>query len=483
MVLKIYNTLTHQKEEFTALKTGKVSFYYCGPTVYWRQHIGGLRGAVCADIVRRSFEYLGYAVNFVSNYTDVGHLTSDEDSGEDKMEKGAKREGKTPQEIATKYIALFEEDSKVLNILPPTRRCRATAYIPEMIAMAQSLLEKDFAYATDLAIYFDVSKAKNYTQLSGQKIEEQIAGAGGGNIEDKQKKHPADFALWFFKAGSHKNALQFWQSPFQSPLVQNGEGFPGWHIECSAMAKKYLGDTLDAHMGGIEHISVHHTNEIAQSESANGVKFVNFWLHNEHLVFNGEKMSKSLRNVVVLDDLRDKKYNPLALRFLFLQAHYRSKQNFSWEALGSAQNGLDNLYKQIGNLGDIVGEISTEYKQAFTEKLSDDFNTPQAVVVLQKLLKSELPGKDKLATVLDFDKVLGLNLKNSGQQLQQELNFEELPSEIQNLIKERETTRQEKDWNKADKIREELQKKNYFIKDTDFGTQIFRMKNLVSASV
>lgn len=277
MVLKIYNTLTRRKEEFKPLQAGKASFYYCGPTVYWTQHIGNLRGVFCADSIWRSLEYLGYQVKFVSNYTDVGHLTGDNegdaDLGEDKMEKGAKREGKTPQEIAEKYIAIYEQDIKDLNILSPTVRCRATDYIPEMIEMTRILLEKGFAYATDLAIYFDVSRAENYTQLSGQKLEEQMAGGGKGVVEDKQKKHSADFVLWFFKAGRHKNALQFWQSPFQSALVKNGAGFPGWHIECSAMAKKHLGATIDLHMGGIEHIPIHHTNEIAQSESANGVKF------------------------------------------------------------------------------------------------------------------------------------------------------------------------------------------------------------------
>ena len=477
MVLKIYNSLTRQKEEFKALKTGEVSFYYCGPTVYWVQHIGNLRGTFCADSIRRSLKYLAYNVNFVSNYTDVGHLTGDNegdaDLGEDRMEKGAKREGKTPQEIAEKYIAIYERDIKDLNILFPTVRCRATDYIPEMIEMTQILLEKGFAYTTDLAVYFDVSKAKNYTQLSGQKIEEQLTGVGKGVVEDTQKKHSADFALWFFRAGRHKNALQFWQSPFQSSLVENGEGFPGWHIECSAMAKKHLGETIDIHMGGIEHIPIHHTNEIAQSESANGVKFANYWLHNEHLGCDGGKMSKSLGNIIVLDDIRKKDYLPLVLRYLFLQTHYRSKQNFTWEALDAAQSGLLHLYNQIGALGNTVGQVSKKFQEKFQEKISADFNVPQALTVVQKLLKSDFLDADKLATVLDFDKVLGLDLKKNSQ-LSQELNIEELSQEIQNLIKTRECARREKDWAKSDELRDKIQNYGYIIKDTDSKMQVFK---------
>ncbi|HTW96541.1 MAG TPA: class I tRNA ligase family protein, partial [Candidatus Methylomirabilis sp.] len=272
--LYLYNTLGRKKEEFKPIKKGQATFYYCGPTVYWVQHIGNLRGSFCADIVHRTLEYLGYKVKMVRNYTDVGHLVSDEDSGEDKMEKGARREGLDPKEIAEKYIAVYEQDTKDLNILEPWRKPRATKHIKEMQAMVKTLLEKGFAYATPLAIYFDVAKFPNYTALSGQNLEKNIIGEGSGDVNDPAKKHARDFALWFFRAGVHANALQFWKSPFKSPLVKAGEGFPGWHIECSAMSKKYLGDTLDIHMGGIEHIPVHHTNEIAQSEAANGVKFV-----------------------------------------------------------------------------------------------------------------------------------------------------------------------------------------------------------------
>jgi len=473
MVLKIYNTLGREKQEFKPLKDGQVSFYYCGPTVYWTQHIGNLRGNFCADSIRRSLEYLGYAVNFVSNYTDVGHLVSDEDIGEDKMEKGAKREGKTPQEIADKYIKIYEQDMKELNILSPTTRCRATDYIQEMIEMVQVLIDKGFAYQTDLAIYFDISKAKNYTQLSGQKIEDLQSGAGSGDVLDSQKRNQSDFAVWFFKAGKHKKALQTWPAFGKEACLPVRQGFPGWHLECSAMAKKHLGETIDIHMGGIEHIPIHHTNEIAQSESANEVKFANYWLHNEHLGINGVKMSKSLENVVFLDDVKSKKsYHPLILRYLYSQAHYRSRQNFTWEALESAKNGYESLLTSLFHLGEKIGEISKEFKERFQERLSDDFNIPQALALVSEVLKSDLSNEDKLATILDFDKVLGLDLKKDSQ-IQKELNLEDLSTEIQDLMKKREVARSEKDWKKSDKLRDKIQEQGYLIKDTQDNTQVF----------
>ncbi|MEA2112853.1 MAG: cysteine--tRNA ligase [Patescibacteria group bacterium] len=466
MVLKLFNTLGRREEEFRSLKEREVSFYYCGPTVYSKQHIGNLRGAFCADTIRRSLEYLGYKVNFVSNYTDVGHLTSDEDEGEDKIEKGSKQEGLSPAEIANKYIKIYEVDIKDLNILQPLIRCRATNYIEEMIEMIQKLFDKGFVYQTELAVYFDVSKADNYTQLSGQTIEDLKLGAGSGDVLDKQKRNISDFAVWFFKAGVHENALQTWNSPW-------GEGFPGWHIECSAMVKKHLGETIDLHMGGIEHIPTHHTNEIAQSESANGVKFTNYWLHNEHLGIDGTKMSKSLGNVVYIEDIKKKGFNPLALRFFFLQANYRSKQNFTWEALESAQNGYENLFTSLSKLGDKVGQVSEEYKNKFIEKISDDFNLSQALALVFEVLKSDLPDKDKLATVLDFDKVLGLDLEKSSQ-TEKSIVLEDLPQEIKDLVQNREKARAEKDWQKSDELRDEIQTKGYLIKDTSEGVQVFR---------
>ncbi len=412
--MQLYNTLTKQKEEFKPIKDGEVLFYQCGPTVYWTQHIGNLRAMVQADFIRKSLIFSGYKVKFVRNYTDVGHLTGDNlgdaDSGEDRMEKGAKREGLTPAEIANKYINLFESDCAELNILKPNFTPKATEFVPDMIEMVKILLEKDFAYSTPLAIYFDITKAKDYTRLSGQNLKENKEGAGKGDVEDKEKKNPEDFALWFFRAGTHKNALQYWPSPFTSPLVENGNGFPGWHIECSAMAKKLLGETIDIHMGGVEHISIHHTNEIAQSESANDKDFAHYWLHNEWLLVNNGKMSKSEGTGYALSEIKEKGFNPLALRYFFLQAHYRSKQNFTWEAMQSAQNGYDGLIKKVRNLGDKIGKVNDEFKADFLSKIGSDFNAPQALAFVFNVLKADISAEDKLATIKDFDRVLVLNL-------------------------------------------------------------------------
>ena len=287
-----------------------------------------------------------------------------------------------------------------------------------------------------------------------------MTGTGKGEVEDKNKKHPNDFALWFFKASKHVNALQYWKSPFESSLVKNGEGFPGWHIECSAMSKKLLGKTIDIHMGGIEHIPVHHTNEIAQSESANGVKFVNYWLHNEHLLVNNEKMSKSTGTSYSLEEIKQKGFNPLVLRYFFLQAHYRSKQNFTFEALESAKSGLNNIYNQINLLGKKSGKINKEYKEKFINALNDDFNSPKALAILQELLKSNIDNSDKLATILDFDKVFGLNLKNI------KIEKVEIPENVKLLADQRLKARQEKNWSESDRLRDEIKMLGYEIEDT-----------------
>lgn len=409
--MKLYNTLTRTKEDFVPLTPNRVSFYQCGPTVYWTQHIGNLRAMVLADFIYRAFKYLDYQVDFVRNFTDVGHLTSDGDLGEDKMEKGAKREGLSPTEIANKYTDIFKNDVQALNTLPPQHTPKATEFIPDMISLVQELIDKNYAYVTPLAIYFDISKVPDYTKLSKQKLTENREGAGQADVEDPDKKNPQDFAVWFFRAGKHQNALQFWPSPFTSPLVENGFGFPGWHIECSAMIKKILGKTIDIHMGGIEHVPVHHTNEIAQSESANSAPLANYWLHNEWLLVNNTKMSKSEGTVYSLAEIIEKGFDPLALRYFFLQAHYRSKQNFTWEALQSAAQGYGRLLKSVQNLGTEVGEVNQAFKTDFVEKISNDFNAPQALALTFAILKSDLSPADKLATLQDFDKVLGLNLK------------------------------------------------------------------------
>ncbi|MBI4652721.1 cysteine--tRNA ligase [Candidatus Kuenenbacteria bacterium] len=466
-MIKIYNTLTRKKEIFKPIEKNKVKFYQCGPTVYWTQHIGNMRAMVLADLILRTFKYLNYDVKFVRNYTDVGHLTSDACTGEDKMEKASKSENLSPWQIAEKYIKIFENDVKELNTLEPNIKTKATEHIFYIIEMVQILIDKKFAYQTDLAIYFDVSKAKNYTKLSRQNLEKQKhdVGSSDTSISDPQKKHPADFVLWFFKKGKHKNALQTWESPL-------GVGFPGWHIECSVMSNKHLGNTLDIHMGGVEHIPIHHTNEIAQSEAANGVKFVNYWIHNEHLLIDNKKMSKSEGTGYSLEEIKSKRFDPLSLRYFFLQAHYRSKQNFTWKAMKAGQNGLKSLQNKIKALGNDYGKVdpirynlsnrvNKKYQKKFIEKISDNFNFPQALAVAQELLKSNLPDKDKLATILDFDKVFGLNLdkiSKEGKQIK-------LPEEIQELFEQRNQARLKKDWKQADKIREKILKMRYEVVD------------------
>jgi cysteinyl-tRNA synthetase len=456
-MLQIYNTATKKLEEFTPINENEVKFYHCGPTVYSIQHIGNLRGMTMGDLIRRTLSYQGYDVRYVSNYTDVGHLTSDGDVGEDKMAKGASREGLSPLEIANKYIQIFEDDIAALNILPPTFRPRATEFVKQMIEMVQVLIDKGFAYTTPRAIYFDTSKFPDYTKLSGQKLEDQDAGSGVGEVEDLQnKKHPADFAVWFFRTGTHKNALQWWPSPFQSSEVEDGAGFPGWHIECSAMSKDLLGNTIDLHMGGVEHIPVHHTNEIAQSEAANGEKFVNYWLHNEHLTVNDHKMSKSDGTGFTIEDIREKEFEPIVLRYFFLQSHYRSKQNFTWEALQSSRVALDRLVKQLVDMEGSVGEIDSPYQAEFETAISNDFNIPAGLAVVWKLLKDEnVATANKLATIIDFDKVLGLDIERLIRVTPTRI---EILPEVQDILDERQIAREHKDWQKSDELRDRLER-------------------------
>ncbi|OGK42508.1 cysteine--tRNA ligase [Candidatus Roizmanbacteria bacterium RIFCSPLOWO2_01_FULL_37_13] len=464
--MKLYNTLTRQIEEFKPIEPNKVKFYHCGPTVYWVQHIGNLRAMTWADLIRRSLTFLGFQVIFVRNYTDVGHLTSDQDEGEDKMEKGAKREGLTPDQIAEKYINIFDADTQKLNIIPPSHRPRATVYIQKMIEMVKILLAKNHAYVAEQAIYFDVSTFRNYNQLNKQKIDLNIAGGGKGKIEDKQKRHFSDFALWFFKKGAHKNALQTWQSPW-------GEGFPGWHIECSVMAKSLLGNTIDIHMGGVEHIPVHHTNEIAQSEAANGVKFVNYWLHNEHLNIDGGKMAKSQGTGLTLSDVINKGFDPLDLRYFYLSAHYRAKQNFTWEALSASQIAYKKLKeyavvlkKQISR-SQLSQEKLTQldqYRQNFIINISTDFQIPQALAGMWEMLKSNIPSTDKLDLLLEFDKVFGLNLDK--------VQEDKIPKDILEIAEKREEARRKGDFTLSDNLRKQIADQGYTIEDLEKGFKI-----------
>jgi len=471
--MQIYNTLSRSLEEFKPIERKKIRFYHCGPTVYWVQHIGNMRAMVWADFIRRSLLYLGYDVNFVRNYTDVGHLTSDQDEGEDKMEKGAKREGLTPDEIANKYIHIFNQDIEKLNATPPTKTPRATEFIEQMKEMIKVLIEKKHAYITEYAIYFDVNTFPEYNKLNKQKLELNQKGLGKGTVEDSQKKHFADFALWFFKKGAHKNALQTWESPW-------GIGFPGWHIECSVMSKSLLGDTLDIHMGGIEHISVHHTNEIAQSESSNGVPFCHYWIHNEHLNVNDGKMAKSEGTSFTLQDIIDKGFDPLDLRYFFMSAHYRSKQNFTWEALKAAQITLKRLREIILNLKSFLTDKPahvipakagiqsqmTYFKNQFLTNISHDFDIPQTIALLWKIVKSDLSPHVKLDLIFDFDNVFGLKLNDVKEDI--------IPQEIIDLANKRLIAKQNKDFKKADDFRVQIEQKGFGTADTKDGYKVFK---------
>lgn len=477
MALKIYDTLTRKKRNFTPTEGRIVTFYQCGPTVYWVQQIGNMRAMVLADLIRRSIEYIGYSVVFVRNYTDVGHLTGDNlgdaDTGEDRMEKSAKTEGVSPDKIAEKYIGMFEADIKALNIQKPNHTPRATEYIEQIIRMVQTLIDKDFAYITPKAVYFDISKVKDYNKLNKQNLDENKEGAGSGDVSDTNKRNPQDFSLWFFKTGTHKNALQFWPSPFNSSEVNHGEGFPGWHIECSAMVKSLLGDTIDIHMGGVEHIPIHHTNEIAQSEAVNEKEFVRFWLHNEHLLVDGKKMGKSEGNAYTLKDCLNHGNSPLALRYFFLQAHYRSKQNFTWDGLDAAEIAFSRLKNSVVGLKIDKGNETQKtfkdnykkYENDFRDSVGDDFNIPQALAVAHKVLKADLPDGTKYDLLAKFDKVLGLELFA-------ENPIEIVPEQIHHLTIERERARKNKDFKKSDELREKIELLGYQVTDSEFGQEI-----------
>jgi cysteinyl-tRNA synthetase len=473
--LYLFNTLTKKKELFEPIHTGSALMYHCGPTVYWVQHIGNMRAVYFADIVVRTLKATGYKTTLVRNYTDVGHLTGDNigdaDTGIDRMEKASRSEGLLPDEIADKYIHIYTEDIDKLHTLPADIAPKATHHIDDMVAMIQTLIEKGYAYTCDEAVYFDISKAACYTRLSGQKIENLLVGSGHGVTRGNGKKHPGDFALWFFKTGPHKNALQTWKSPFVSPLVSDGEGFPGWHIECSAMSLKYLGKHFDIHIGGIEHIPIHHTNEIAQSESANESPFVNYWLHNEHLLVDGAKMSKSDGTSYTMSDIVEHGYSPRDLRFFFLQAHYRSKQNFTWEALGASQSALSKIDNYIQDSLS-AGTCSNVYISKFYSYIYDDFNTSAALAIIFEMMKDKSLTKDDfLATLLQCDRVLGLSFQET-LAAQKNTATTEIPSEIINLAKKRQKAKEDKNWDEADRLRTTIEEMGYIILDSKEGFSI-----------
>jgi cysteinyl-tRNA synthetase len=462
--LFLYNTLTREKEEFSPIERGEVGLYTCGPTVYNYAHIGNLRTYIFEDILKRVLIYNGYKVKHVMNITDVGHLTGDRDMGEDKLEAGARRERKSAWEIAKFYEKAFKEDIAKLNIIPPDIWCRATDNIPEQIDLIKKLEEKGFTYKTSDGIYFDTSKFKDYTKLSHQRLEFLEEGA---RVEkNPEKKNPTDFALWKFSPKGVKRQME-WDSPW-------GIGFPGWHIECSAMSMKFLGSQLDIHCGGVDHINVHHTNEIAQSEAATGKKFFNYWMHCAFLnIAGGKKMAKSEENFLTLENAIIKRgINPLAYRYAVLSAHYRKPMEYSEEAMENAQNGLEHLYNQVRELRITnyelkITNINEEYKNKFKNAINDDLNTPQGLAIAQELLKSDLPAEVKLATILDFDKVLGLALDKVGV-------AEELPDEVRKLVADRQEARARKNFEESDKLREKIEAMGYVVEDDKERTRVFK---------
>ncbi|MEL3907931.1 MAG: cysteine--tRNA ligase [Treponemataceae bacterium] len=484
-MLKLYNTLGASLQEFRPLKAGAVGFYGCGPTVYNYAHIGNLRAYVFQDCLNRSLQFLGYNVKQVMNITDVGHLTDDADGGEDKMLRSAKERGKSVLEIADFYSRAFFSDCERLNITKPDVICRATDHIPEMIELIKKIEANGHTYFAGGNLYFDISTFPSYGDLAQLKLDDLKAGA---RVEvDKNKKNPHDFVLWFTNSKFENHAL-LWDSPW-------GRGYPGWHIECSAMSMKYLGEQIDIHTGGIDHVRIHHTNEIAQSEGATGKKWVNYWLHNEFLILDKGKMSKSEGNFLILYNLVEKGFDPMDYRYLLLGGHYRSQIKFSWEALETAKNSRKSLLSKIEKiiyenektdfesikkaphlgykttLEKVRDKKAKQHLEDFTDSLKQDISTPKALSVLNAVLKDkELSARDSLILVKAFDEVLGLKFLETISSAMTE-DVEEVDSErIEALIAKRAEAKKNKNFGLADKIRDELKAEGIILEDMATGT-------------
>ena len=460
MDLYFYNTLTRQKEKFVPIDEKLVRLYSCGPTVYKDATIGNMRTNIFQDVLRRVLRYNGYKIKHAMNITDVGHLVSDGDEGEDKMIKSAKEENKTPLEIANHYTELFFNDLKALNLETPEIVCKATQHIQEMLEYVEKLVERGYAYETSTAIYFDISKLDKYPILSNLNLEEQKAGA---RVEvDPEKKSPYDFALWIKAPENH---LMKWDSPW-------GPSYPGWHIECSAMGQKYLGEQFDIHTGGIDLIPTHHENEIAQSKGLCGKIPARYWMHGEYLLINGGKMSKSLGNVYLIKDIIEKGYDPIVYKLFSYSCHYRNKLNFTWEAIDSTSKSLERLRKGYQNhlqgKDEVSEELVKQYEEKFHKAINDDLNMPSAMGVVWEVVRNEKKSP-KMAKLLEkMDTILGINISK---QEQKEENIE-IPKEILELVEERKIARENKDWAKSDELRDLIREKGYEIKDTKEGSEI-----------
>jgi cysteinyl-tRNA synthetase len=462
--MKLYNTLTRQKEEFKSLKEGVASIYSCGPTVYQYAHIGNMRSYVFMDILRRVLQYNGYKLEHVMNITDVGHLVSDADEGEDKMMKTAKQVQKSPWEIAEFYTAAFMNDISLLNIEKPEYIPKATEYIEEMLEFVEELVNKGYGYETGDGIYFDIMKFKDYGKLSGLDLEGQIAGA---RVDvNEEKRHPADFALW--KKAPKEHIMQ-WPSRW-------GMGYPGWHIECSAMSRKLLGDEFDIHTGGVDHIPVHHENEIAQSEALLGHPAVHYWLHGEFLLVDNGKMSKSLGNTYTVSDLREKGYNPLAFRYMCLNANYRSKLNFTWDGIKSAQVALDRLlegvlsHKNAPEDAKADPEFVRSMEGEFNEAINDDLNIPRALGAAWNIARHPVKSRELYKLLVKMDNVFALDFEKAQQK--PAAGEAELEPEIKEMVDRRQQARKDKNWKLADEIRDQLSAMGYQLEDTPQGPKV-----------
>ncbi|MCI8290832.1 MAG: cysteine--tRNA ligase [Clostridia bacterium] len=459
MELKLYNTLSRQKEIFKSIDENRVRMYSCGPTVYYFAHIGNLRTYLFMDNLRRVLKYNGYELMHAMNITDVGHLESDADDGEDKMAKAARRENKDPYEIAKFYTEKFMIDLDKLNIEKPEIICKATEHIKDMEEYVEKIIENGYAYETKDTIYFDTSKLDKYGVLSNINIDEQKAGA---RVEfDSEKKNVTDFALWIKAPENH---IMKWDTFW-------GKCYPGWHIECSAMGRRYLGEHFDIHTGGIDHIPIHHENEIAQSKGYSGKIPANWWMHSEFLLIDGGKMSKSLNNVYTISDLEAKGFTAMDYRMFNFTSHYRNKLNFTWESLDSAKTSLARLkenYKiQFSGNEEVEDNVIEEYKTRFNEAINDDLNMPQAMSVVWEVAKNPVKSAKFAKLLLKFDEILGLKLD-------EEDKIHELPEDIQKIVDERKIARENKDWAKSDELRDILNEKGYIVKDSKDGMEVLK---------